>query len=76
MLFIDNKKEEYDLIILEKFNSGELENLGMKRLFEIFEAKTQFEKDAIRKTIEELENDGEIVYKNGRYPLPQPRKKL
>ena len=56
-------------IILEKFNSGELENLGMKRLFEIFEAKTQFEKDAIRKTIEELENDGEIVYKNGRYVL-------
>ncbi len=53
--------------ILEKFNSGEAENFGIKRLFELFEAKTQVEKDAIRKIVEELESEGEIVYKNGRF---------
>ena len=57
--------------ILEKFNSGEAENLGIKRLFELFEAKTQVEKDAIRKIVEELESEGEIVYKNGRFVLFQ-----
>ncbi|MBO5927076.1 MAG: RNB domain-containing ribonuclease, partial [Clostridia bacterium] len=56
-------------IILEKFNNGEAENLGIKRLFEIFEAKSQLEKDIIRKAVGELEDEGEIVYKNGRYVL-------
>ncbi len=56
-------------LILEKFNSGEAENLGMKRLFEMFEAKSQLEKDIIRNIVSELEDEGEIVYKNGRYVL-------
>ena len=56
-------------IILEKFNSGELENLGIKRLCEAFEAKTQAEKDCIRKIVAELEDEGEIVYKDGRFVL-------
>ena len=56
-------------IILEKFNSGEAENLGIKRLCEMFEAKTQAEKDCIRKIIAELEDEGEIVYKDGRFVL-------
>ncbi len=56
-------------IILEKFNNGELENLGIKRLCEAFEAKTQAEKDCIRKIIAELEDEGEIVYKDGRFVL-------
>ena len=56
-------------IILEKFNNGELENLGIKRLCEAFEAKTQAEKDCIRKIVAELEDEGEIVYKDGRFVL-------
>ncbi len=56
-------------IVLEKFNSGEIENLGIKRIFETFEAKTQIEKDIVRKVISELEDEGVIVYLNGRYVL-------
>ena len=54
-------------ILLEKFNSGEAENIGIKRIFELFEAKTQFEKDIIRKAVAELEEKGEIVYRSGKY---------
>ena len=56
-------------VLLEKFNSGEAENLGIKRLFELFEAKSNFEKNEIRKLVNELEDEGEIVYKNGRFVL-------
>ena len=55
--------------ILEQFKNGEAENLGIKRLFELFGAKTPFEKDEIRKVISLLEDEGEIVYTNGRFVL-------
>lgn len=56
-------------LLLEKFKNQEAENLGVKRICELFEAKSQFEKNAVRKAIEELEAKGEIVYKNGRFVL-------
>ncbi|MBR6737085.1 MAG: ribonuclease R [Clostridia bacterium] len=53
--------------LLKKFISGEAENLGVKRICELFEAKSQFEKTAIRNAIAELESEGRIVYTNGRF---------
>ena len=53
--------------LLKKFISGEAENLGVKRICELFEAKSQFEKNAIRNAISELETEGRIVYDNGRF---------
>ena len=54
-------------IIIEKFNNKEIENLGIKRIFEFFEAKSQFEKNEIRKIINELLDEGFIVLDNGRF---------
>ena len=56
-------------VLLEKFNSGEAENLGIKRICELFEAKSQFEKQIVRDAIESLLGDGKIVYQNGRFVL-------
>ena len=56
-------------VLLQKFNSGEAENLGIKRICEMFEAKSQLEKQIIRDAIEDLELEGKIVYKNGRFVL-------
>lgn len=53
--------------LIEKFNNKEIENTGAKRIFEVFEAKSNFEKDIIRKCLEELLNEGFIVYQNGRF---------
>ena len=55
--------------ILEKFNSGEIENLGFKRICEVFEAKSNLQKNILRDIIVELENEGKIVYKSGRFVL-------
>ena len=33
--------------ILEKFNSGEIENLGFKRICEVFEAKSNLQKNIL-----------------------------
>ena len=54
-------------IILEKFNSGEIENLGFKRIFEVFSATSNLEKDIIRKAITELIDEGYIVFDSGRF---------
>ncbi len=55
--------------ILEQFNSGEIENLGFKRICEIFEAKSNLQKNILRDIIVELEKEGKIVYKSGRFVL-------
>ena len=54
-------------VLLQKFNSGEIENLGFKRIFEVFSATSNFEKDVIRKAVTELIEEGHIVYDNGRF---------
>ena len=51
--------------ILEKFNTGEIENLGFKRICEVFEAKSNIEKNILRDIIDTLENEGKIVYGSG-----------
>lgn len=56
-------------VLIEKFNSGEIEFKGAKRIFEILGVKSNFEKDIIRKFLNELEDDGVIVYDNGKYVL-------
>ncbi len=56
-------------IILEKFNSGEIENLGFKRICEVFEAKSNLQKNILRDILVELEKEGKIVYNSGRYVL-------
>ena len=43
--------------ILEKFNSGEIEFKGAKRIFEILGVKSNFEKDIIRGFLNELEKE-------------------
>ena len=55
--------------ILEKFNSGEIENLGFKRICEVFEAKSNLQKNILRDIIVALENEGKIVYQSGRFVL-------
>lgn len=56
-------------VLLEKFNSGELENLGYKRIFEALGVKSNFDKDEVRKVICALEDEGKIVYDNGKFLL-------
>ena len=56
-------------ILIEKFNSGEFEYKGAKRIFELLGVKSNSEKDIIRKELDELENSGKIVYVNGKYVL-------
>ena len=54
-------------VLLEKFNSGEIENLGFKRIFEVFSATSNLEKDIIRKAVTELIDEGYIVFESGRF---------
>lgn len=56
-------------VLLEKFNSGEFEYKGAKRIFELLGVKSNAEKDVIRKELDALEDSGEIVYDNGKYLL-------
>lgn len=56
-------------IFIEKFNSGEIENLGIKRICEYFDFKSQFDKNIARETLSKLCSEGVIVYKDGRYVL-------
>lgn len=56
-------------ILIEKFNNGEFEFKGAKRIFELLGVKTNSEKDIIRKQLDELEDTGKIVYDNGKYVL-------
>ena len=55
--------------ILEKFNTGEFEYKGAKRIFELLGVKSNFEKDVIRGFLNELEAEGKIVYDSGKYVL-------
>ena len=56
-------------VLIQKFNNGEIEFKGAKRIFEILGVKSNFEKDIIRGLLNELENEGKIVYDNGKYVL-------
>lgn len=55
--------------LLEKFNSGEAEGLGLKRICELLGAKTRFEKNTVIDAVYQLESEGRIVYDNGRFIL-------
>lgn len=55
--------------IYEKFLSGEFEYKGAKRIFELLGIKSNFEKDSIRKILSTLEDEGKIVYQDGKYLL-------
>ncbi|MBQ3235809.1 MAG: ribonuclease R [Clostridia bacterium] len=55
--------------LLEKFNSGEAEGLGLKRLCELMGAKSRFEKNTVIEAVYALEKEGRIVYDNGRFIL-------
>ena len=55
--------------LLEKFNSGEAEGLGLKRLCELMGAKSRFEKNTVIDAVYALEKEGSIVYDNGRFIL-------
>lgn len=56
-------------LLIEKFNNKEIEYKGAKRIFEILGVKSNFEKDVVRGFLTELENEGKIVYDNGKYIL-------
>ncbi len=54
-------------VLLEKFNSGEIENLGVKRICQEFLANSKLEKDIIKNALISLEDEGKIVFKNGKF---------
>ncbi len=56
-------------IIYEKFLNGEFEYKGAKRIFQLLEAKSNFEKDSVRAILNELEDEGKITYSNGKFVL-------
>ena len=56
-------------VLIEKFDSGEFEYKGAKRIFELLGAKSNAEKDTVRAALDELEDSGKIVYDNGKYVL-------
>ena len=55
--------------LLEQFNSGEAEGLGLKRLCELMGAKSRFEKNTVIDAVYALEKECSIVYDNGRFIL-------
>ena len=63
-------------ILLEKFNSGEAEGLGIKRICELFSAKSREEKNSVIEAVYELQKEGRIVYDNGRFILLENSKFL
>ncbi len=63
-------------ILLEKFNNGEAEGLGIKRICELFSAKSRDEKNTVINAVYELEQEGRIVYDNGRFILLENSKYL
>ena len=55
--------------LLEKFNSGEFEGIGAKKICTILNAKSREEKNTVINALAELESDLAIVYDNGRFVL-------
>ncbi len=55
--------------LLEKFNSGEFEGIGAKKICSILNAKSRAEKNSVLDALFSLENDCRIVYDNGRFLL-------
>ncbi len=55
--------------IYEKFLNGEFEYKGAKRIFQLLDAKSNYEKDSIRSILDSLEDEGKIVYLDGKYLL-------
>lgn len=55
--------------IYEKFNNGEFEGVGIKRICALLGAKSRAEKNTVIKAVSDLENEGVIVYDNGRFIL-------
>ena len=53
--------------LLEKFNSGEFEGIGAKKICTILNAKSREEKNTVINALAELESDLAIVYDNGRF---------
>ena len=55
--------------LLEKFNSGEFEGIGAKKICALLNAKSREEKNTVINALAELESDLAIVYDNGRFVL-------
>lgn len=55
--------------LLEKFNSGEFEGIGAKKICSILGAKSRAEKNSVLDALFSLEKDCRIVYDNGRFLL-------
>lgn len=55
--------------LLEKFNSGEFEGIGTKKICALLNAKSREEKNTVINALAELESDLAIVYDNGRFLL-------
>ena len=55
--------------LLQKFNSGEFEGIGVKKICSILDAKSREQKNSVISALEELERDLTIVYDNGRFLL-------
>ncbi|MBQ9782760.1 MAG: ribonuclease R, partial [Clostridia bacterium] len=55
--------------IYEKFVNGEFEYKGAKRIFQLLDAKSNYEKDSVRSILDSLEDEGKIVYVDGKYLL-------
>lgn len=55
--------------LLEKFNSGEFEGIGAKKICSILGANSRAEKNSVIEALSSLEKDCRIVYDNGRFLL-------
>lgn len=62
--------------LYEKFNSGEFEGVGIKRICALLGAKSRAEKNTVIKAVSDLEAEGVIVYDNGRFILLENSKFL
>ncbi len=54
----------------EKFHSGEFCGFGKKRIFSEMNAKADYEKKAVEKLLERLESEGEVIFFDGTFNLP------
>ncbi len=55
--------------IYQKFLNGEFEYKGAKRIFQLLQIKSNYEKDVVRSLLNKLEDEGKIVYTDGKYVL-------
>ncbi|MBE5742371.1 MAG: ribonuclease R [Clostridiales bacterium] len=55
------------LFIKDNFISGEWKNISLKKIYSLIDAKKPFEQKSVQKILNALENEGVIVFLDGKY---------